>query len=69
TRAQLSANQQLGPLNRTVSVDGNNFGNQTAGGVSAEFNTEILGQTLTSVTAYRKFKTFDNNDADGVQID
>lgn len=69
TRAQLTANQQLGPLNRTVNVDGDTFGNQSAGGVSAEFNTELLGQTLTSVTAYRAFKTFDNNDADGVQID
>ncbi|WP_164852681.1 TonB-dependent receptor [Novosphingobium umbonatum] len=69
TRAQLTANQQIGPLNRTVNIDGDAFGNQSAGGVSAEFNTELLGQTLTSVTAYRAFKTYDNNDADGVQVD
>ncbi|NKI98799.1 TonB-dependent receptor [Novosphingobium sp. SG707] len=68
TRTQLTAGQQLGPINRTVNINGDTFGNQSANGVSAEFNTKVLGQTLTAISAYRTFKSFDNNDLDGTQI-
>ncbi|WP_068092859.1 TonB-dependent receptor [Novosphingobium rosa] len=68
TRAQLTANQPLGPTNTFVNMDGLPFGNQKAGGASLEGNTKLLGQTLTSITAWREFDDYDNNDTDGVQV-
>ncbi|HWU03022.1 MAG TPA: TonB-dependent receptor, partial [Novosphingobium sp.] len=68
TRAQLVAGQPLGPNNTYVNMDGATFGNQKAGGVSLEANTKLLGQTLTSITAWREFDDYDNNDTDGVQV-
>jgi iron complex outermembrane receptor protein len=68
TRAQLTAGLPLGPVNRFVNQDGAAFGNQSAGGVSLEGNTKIFGQTLTSITAWRAFDDYDNNDTDGVQV-
>src|SRR3546814_4770765 len=68
TRADLLADQQLGPLNREVTIDGDYFNHQKTGGASVEINTELGGQTITSITAYREFKVFDNNDPDGVPL-
>lgn len=68
TRASLLADQTLGPLNREVTIDGDYFNRQKTGGASVEINTELGGQTITSITAYREFKVFDNNDADGVPL-
>ena len=68
TRADLLADQQLGPLNREVTIDGDYFNHQKTGGASVEVNTELGGQTITSITAYREFKVFDNNDPDGVPL-
>lgn len=68
TRASLLANQTLGPVNREVTIDGDYFNHQKTGGASVEINTELGDQTITSITAYREFKVFDNNDADGVPL-
>src|SRR3546814_6062733 len=68
TRADLLADQQLGPLNREVTIDGDYFNHQKTGGASVEVNTELGGQTITSITAYREFKVFDNHDPDGVSL-
>ncbi len=68
TRAALLAGQMLGPLNREVTIDGDYFNRQKTGGASVEINTELGGQTITSITAYREFKVFDNNDPDGVPL-
>ncbi|HWW59407.1 MAG TPA: TonB-dependent receptor [Sphingopyxis sp.] len=68
TRAALLAGQTLGPLNREVTIDGDYFNRQKTGGASVEINTELGGQTITSITAYREFKVFDNNDPDGVPL-
>jgi iron complex outermembrane receptor protein len=68
TRASLLSAQQLGPLNREVTIDGETFNRQSAGGASVEINTELGGQTVTSISAYREFNVFDNNDADGVSL-
>ncbi|MBZ9650305.1 TonB-dependent receptor [Sphingobium sp. 3R8] len=69
TRAALLSGETLGPNNRNVTVDGDYFNRQKSGGASVEINTELGGQNITSITAYRKFKVFDNNDPDGVPID
>lgn len=68
TRAALLSAQQLGPLNREVTIDGESFNRQKTGGASVEINTELGGQTITSISAYREFRVFDNNDADGVSL-
>jgi iron complex outermembrane receptor protein len=68
TRASLLSAQKLGPLNREVTIDGDYFNRQKTGGASVEVNTELGGQTITSITAYREFKVFDNNDADLVTL-
>ena len=68
TRAALLSAQELGPLNREVTLDGETFNRQHAGGGSIEINTELGGQTITSITAYRAFQVFDNNDADQVSL-
>lgn len=68
TRAALLAGQSLGPVNRTVNIDGNAFGHQTTGGASLEVDSKLLGQTLTSISAYREFFDYDNNDTDGTQL-
>jgi iron complex outermembrane receptor protein len=68
TRAALLASQTLGPINRQVTIDGDYFNRQKTGGASVEINTELGGQTITSITAYREFRVFDNNDPDLVPL-
>lgn len=68
SRLDLLAGQSLGPDNRDVSLDGASFDHQDTGGGSVEMNWDVGGPTVTSITAYRKFKDYDNNDTDGVPI-
>lgn len=58
-----------GPKNRLVNTGKGLISNQMENwGASIEANIPIGDLTLTSLTAYRKWKQADNNDADGTQI-
>jgi iron complex outermembrane receptor protein len=54
--------------NRQVNLDGEFFLRQKSGGVSAQANLDLGDHVLTSITAFRTFNVYDNNDPDGVPI-
>ncbi len=55
----------IGPKNDSVSLaPGSIFNRVKSWGVSGEINYEIGDYTLTSITGYRDWSQFDNNDAD-----
>ncbi len=54
--------------NREVNLDGDFFLKQKSYGGSVETNIDIGDHVLTSITGYRAFNLFDNNDPDGLPI-
>jgi iron complex outermembrane recepter protein len=67
-RTTILAGITPGPANREVSFDAPTFLRQKSWGVSAEANWQLGDHNVTSITAYRKFDLFDNNDADTVPL-
>ncbi len=68
-RSSLLTAITAGPTNRQVRFDAPTFLRQKSWGLSAEASWQLGDNTVTSITAYRKFNLFDNNDADTAPVD
>ncbi len=62
--AEAAAGIVAGSKNRETTLGGRLFTRQESRGVSGEINLDIGENTLTSITAYRRWDAIDNNDAD-----
>jgi iron complex outermembrane receptor protein len=68
-QAFLDAGVVFGPDNDTQNINGNVFSNVKTGGISAEANYDFgEGYTLTSISAYRYWRTIDGLDTDNSPI-
>ena len=59
---------QPGPDNRQIASEGAFIADTDSWGVSGEFSTGLGDFELVSVTAYREWNSFDNNDADLIPL-
>jgi len=66
--AEQAAGIVAGPDNRETVLGGELFTRQQSRGISGEVNWELGEHTLTSITAYRRWDAFDNNDADRTPV-